>query len=63
MSMRWLVYSGWMLVVVGVAFLAGSLAAGQALFGVAMVAALGAPGLLMVRWGRATRAGTRPPAR
>ena len=49
--MRWVVYSGWMLVVIGVAFLAASIAAGQPLFGGAMLVAMGGPGLLMLRLG------------
>jgi hypothetical protein len=45
-------YSGWLMIGVGVALLAGGIAAGSPLFGVLMLAALGGSGLLMVWLGK-----------
>lgn len=51
MSMRWVVYSGWLMIALGAAMLAGAIAAGEPLYGAGMLVALAGPGALMVHWG------------
>jgi hypothetical protein len=46
--MRALIWAGWLMVVLGAAMLAGSIAAGFALFGVLMLATLGGSGVFMI---------------
>jgi hypothetical protein len=46
--MRALIWAGWLMVALGVALLAGSIAAGFALFGVFMLATLSGSGVLMI---------------
>jgi hypothetical protein len=46
--MRSLIWAGWLMVAMGAALLAGSIAAGSPPFGVLMVACLAGPGLVMV---------------
>jgi len=45
--MRSLIWAGWLMVALGAAVLAGSIAAGSPTFGVLMLAALAGPGLVM----------------
>ena len=46
MSMRWVVYSGWLMIALGAAMLAGAIAAGEPLYGAGMLVALAGPGAL-----------------
>ncbi len=46
--MRTLIWAGWLLIALGAAMLAGSIAAGALAFGLLMLASLAAPGVLMV---------------
>jgi hypothetical protein len=52
MSMRTLVYSGWMMVLIGVALLVGSVAAGWWWFGVLMLSTMAGSGGFMIWMGR-----------
>ena len=46
--MRTLIWAGWLMIALGAAMLAGSIAAGALAFGLLMLASLAAPGVLMV---------------
>src|SRR5262245_3884157 len=50
--MRILVYTGWLMAGIGVAILAGSIAAGYPLFGVLMLGVMAGAGAVMIWFGR-----------